>query len=227
MLAGVFLCPAVVCGEPGNQQPMPTVTAECQVIVIPTVAAMKVMSDLIDDAKVEAGAANLQEMISKGEAELVTCLVLKTGLGQEARTGAVDEVRYPAEWDPPHLPDPLPKENALQILDAWPVAGFAPTAWETREAGPRIELTPEMFSVDGTSVELSITAEDVYFLGFKSFPAGKLATGELLTIDQPRFHATKTTTRLWLKAGQKILLSAHKLPTDKPKLELFLLKVLF
>jgi hypothetical protein len=223
LLARSVADPAV---DDANKEASPAIiTAECQIVTLPQNAALKVLPDLVDDAKVDAGFARLQSMIETGDAELVANLVLKTQDGKEASAQAAEEMRYPTEFDPPVLPQQIPKGDAAAILKNWPIIGFTPTAFETRELGPRIELKPVSVSPDGRSAEITVTAEDVRFLRWDRFDAGRLPTGDTLFIEQPQFHAITNTSTLRLQNGQRILFGAHKIPGEKGMMELFLLRV--
>jgi hypothetical protein len=210
-----------------EDKPLVNATAECQVIVLPVAVALKILPDLVDDMRVDGGYTRLQEMIAAGEAELVGNLVTKAALTETGTAGAVDEVRYPTEFEPPALPNPLPKENALPILKNWPIVGFTPTAFETRNVGPSIQFTPERIDPSGKLLRINIKADDVRLLQFMSYNAGRLVTGEMMTIEQPRFHSTSSHCEVWVQSGQRLLLGAHKIPGEVQKMELFVLRVLF
>jgi len=178
------------------------VTAESRIVVLPQKEAVLLLPELADDARCEAGYERLQAMIQDGKAELVADLVLKTREGKTATAAASEEMRYPTEFDPP-----------------------TPTAFETRDLGPSLELTPISLSADGRSVEVNVTARDVRFLHWNRYDAGGLPNGERLGIEQPQFHSIRNTSTLRLQNGQRILFGAHKIPGDKGGMELFLLRV--
>ena len=228
----LIACAEVIAEEPARDlrskdSPPFTVTAQCQIVLLPQSAALALLPELADDAKCEAAYARLQTMIHGGDAQLVADLVVKTCDGNTASTTAAEEMRYPTEFNPPDAPDPkqLPKENAVEILKNLPVMGFSPTSFETRDVGPSLELTPISLSADGRSVEVNVTARDVRFLHWARYDAGGLPNGERLGIEQPQFHSIKNTSTLRLQNGQRILFGAHKIPGDKGSMEVFLLRI--
>ena len=173
--------------------------------------ALLLLPQLADDAKCEAGYAHLQEMIQAGKAHLVANLVVKTPRKGKAATAATaEEMRYPTEFDPPHLPDPnqLPKENVADTLKNWPVL-ITPTSFETRDIGPTMEVTPISLSPDHRSVEIEVSARDVRFLHWARYDAGALPSGERISIAQPQFHSIKNSSTLRVQNGQRILFGAH------------------
>jgi hypothetical protein len=80
-------------------------------------------------------------------------------------------------------------------------------------------------SGDGKWVDGTAAPEHVRLLRWDKFDAGKLASGDSLTVQQPHFHSMKNTLSLRLKNGQKTLLGAHKVPNAENTFEFFLLRI--
>ncbi|MHA3775337.1 hypothetical protein ACXR0O_27760 [Verrucomicrobiota bacterium sgz303538] len=202
------------------------VTAECQMVLLSQKAALALLPELLDDDKIEAAFARLQTMIEQGEAHLEANLVATSEAGKKSVANATEEMRYPTEWDPPHLPNQLPKDKEVEVLKNWPIVGFTPTAFETRNLGPILELEPLALPSGGRTLEAAVTAQHVRFLRWTQYDAGRLPTGERLDIPQPQFHEIKNSSTLRLKSGQRVLLGAHKVGDEEGRMELFLLRVL-
>ncbi len=202
-------------------------TAECQIVTLPQKAALKLLPDLVDDGKINSAFDRLQTMIAAGEAELAGNLVVKTLEGKKGESESANEMHYPTEWDPYSLPDPqkLPQQDALEIVKNWPLVGFQPTAFETRNLGPQLEFTPLSHSLDGRSFEITVSAKDTQFLGWNRAPAGKTPAGGEITLDHPHFYGITNTSTLRSQNGQRFLLGVHKIPGDARLMEIFLLRV--
>ena len=202
-------------------------TAECQVVTLPQKAALKLLPELVDDSKINSAFDRLQTMIAAGEAELVGNLVVKTLEGKKGASESANEMHFPTEWDPPNLPDlkKLPQQDALEIVKNWPLVGFTPTAFETRNLGPQLEFTPLSHSLDGRFFEITVSAKDVQFLGWNHAPAGRTPAGAEVTLEHPHFYSTANTSTLRLQSGQRFLLGVHKIPGDARLMEIFLLRV--
>jgi hypothetical protein len=229
----VFVWPTMVPATepPANGEPVRSsrfnVTGECQMVVLPQRAALALLPDLVDDSKTEEASARLAQMIDKAEARLEASLVVRTHEGKKSMASAVEEMRYPTEFDPPHLPNGIPKDNAVEVLKNWPLVGIMPTAFETRDIGAMFEFEPLALPSDGRSIEVAVTAQHVRFLRWSHYEAGVLPTGERLTVDQPQFQCSKNAGTLRLRNGQRVLLGMHKVPGDAELMELFLLRVSF
>jgi hypothetical protein len=230
-----FHCPAEEPAPEGGVKEAPvfkegpafTLTAECQIVTLPQKAALKLLPDLLDEHKINTAYDRLQAMLAAGEAELVGNPVVKTQEGVKSESASADEFKYPTEWDPYEMPDPqkLPKADMVAIIKNWPIVGFQPTAFETRDMGAQLEFTPKSHSLDNRYFEVEVTAKDTRFLGWYHAPAGTTPTGMVLTVDQPHFYSLKSTSTLRLESGQRFLLGVHKVPDDKGLMEIFLLRV--
>ena len=201
-----------------------SIHAECQMLVLPQKLALPLIADLNDDAKVEAAWASAQQMIARGEATLAAHLDLKGDAGEKLLSESVEEYRYPTEFDPPQLPDGVPKDNIAEVLKNWPVVGVTPTRFETRNLGATLELNA-MVSDDGKWISAEVTPQHVRLLRSETFDAGTMPSGEHLSIAQPQFTYLKNTLKMHLQPGHRTLIGVHKLPGDENKMELFILRV--
>ena len=219
-----FLFAASVHADDAVSKARWSIHAECQMIVLPQKLALPLIADLNDDAKVEAAWANAQQMIARGEATLAAHLDLKGEAGAKLVSESVEEYRYPTEFDPPRLPEGVPKENLAEVLKNWPVVGITPTSFETRNLGASLELNATV-SDDGKWISAEVTPQHIRLLRSEKFDAGTMPSGEHLSIAQPQFTSLKNTLKMHLQAGHRTLIGVHKLPGDENKMELFILRV--
>lgn len=202
-----------------------SITAECQMILVPQKIALGLIAELSDDAKIDAAWPRVQQMIEQGQIESLASLVVKGRPGGKLIAETVEAMRYATEFDPPQVPDKLPHENALEVLKAWPVVGVTPTAFETRNVGQTLEMEASL-SGDGNWLDVKVVPQHVRFLRWAKIDAGRLPNGERLSIEQPYFHTMKNNLELRLHNGQRVLLGVHKLPEPDQKFyELFVLHV--
>jgi len=220
---GVVLHLAVISAVIGDDAPPPrwTLTAECQMVILPAKLAATVVPALSDDGTIEQAWEKLQPQIASGEVKLVSQLHLKGNTGKKLETQTAEGLPYPTEFNPPQAPNnvPVPPEQ----LKNWPLVGFAPTALEWREVGTRLELQAEA-SADGQLLDAQITPQHVRFLRFVKYDAGVLPNGDHLSISQPIFHTCRSNLSLYLRSGQRVLVGIHTLPADEG-VELFLLRI--
>jgi hypothetical protein len=206
--------------EPGARRW--NITAECQMVTLSQKLALPLVSELNDETKIEAAFARLQELIGKGDAQLVANIVAKARDGEKIISENVEELRYATQFNPPQVPEKAP-EN-LEVLKAWPVVGITPTAFDTRHVGAVLELE---VTVAGEAKAIHIAANPMHvrFLRWSKTDAGALADGKHLFVEQPIFHLVKSMSSLTVRNGQRVLLGVHKLPEPAETMELFLLKV--
>ncbi|MBC7820678.1 MAG: hypothetical protein IAG10_27655 [Planctomycetaceae bacterium] len=168
------------------------ITAEFQMVTLPQKAALPLIAELSDDAKIEAAWVSIQQMIARGEVALVAVVVLKGVAGKKLMSESIQEVRYPTEFEPPQLPQDVPKEKAAEVLKNWPVVGITPTAFETRNTGAMLELEATV-SDDGAWISAQVVPQHVRLLRFAKYDAGVLPSGERLSVEQPQFSVLKNT----------------------------------
>lgn len=199
-------------------------TAECQMVTLPQKAALALLPELNDEAKIEAAFAKLQGMIERGEATLVANLVAKAKDGEKGYAESVEEFRYATEFDPPQVPTAAIADKP-ELLKDWPVVGVTPTAFETRNIGAILEIETTWIG-DGGVLSVNVAPQHTRFLRWTRFDAGRLANGEHLSVEQPQFSSAKNTCSLLLRNGQRVVIGVHKLADAATEtIEIFLLKV--
>lgn len=201
-----------------------TIIAECQMVVVPQKLAWPLLPDLNDDEKIEGAWAKLQQMIEHGDATLIANLSLRGDAGKRMVAEEVQEIRYPTEFAPPYLPDAVPKEHAAEVLKNWPVVSITPTAFETRNVGTTLELETNV-SADGKWLALQAVPQHVRLLHMAKIDAGILPSRQHLSVEQPYFSVLKDTLTMHLRAGQRVLVGLHKVPTEETNMELFFLRI--
>jgi len=199
------------------------ITAECQMVVLPQKAALPLLPGLLDETRIDSAYEKLQQMIAAGEAELASHLVLNCRDDEPSTSESIEELKYPTDFSPPHLPENAPENPA--ILKDWPAVAITPTNFETRNVGTMLELEAWVVDAARLNLEVKVVPQHVRFLRWAKTDAGKLANGERLFVEQPIFHTMKNTSNLFLRNGQRVLLGVHKVPEQGDKMEFFLLRV--
>lgn len=74
-------------------EPVWTITAECQMIVLPQKLALPLIADFTDDAKVDAAWARVQRMIAEEQATLLANLIVRGRAGERAASDSSEEVQ--------------------------------------------------------------------------------------------------------------------------------------
>jgi len=224
LLSCLFSCFSTVRAQQpaSGEDPAPTILAECQMVLIPEKMALPLIVRLVDETKIESAFADIQALIAEGKAELSANLICRMSDGVKTFSVSGEEVRYSTEYDPPQLPQNAPADPA--VLKNWPVIGVTPTSFETRNVGPKIEISASR-KQDGKLLSVSGVCEHVRFIRWQKFDAGKLATGELLSIEQPIFHTVKSDMSVLMRSGQRMLMGVHKVPGSASSYEMFFLRV--
>ena len=195
------------------------VRVDVQMVVLPQDRALALLPDLQsgDDAKVEAAAAKIQEMIARKEATLHGWPTVTTLSGQRAVAETIEEKRYPTEFNPPDGAAPAPKPDEPRSDSAMP------TAFETRNVGVTLEVEPVVLD-DGKRIQVNLVPQRVQLLGFDTYDGVVTQGGKSVKIEQPLFFTTKITTSLIVQNGQRMLLDVHMVPKPERTMEFFLLR---
>lgn len=159
----------------------------------------------------------LTQLIKDNKASVRETLLCTTRNGDKATTESVEEIIYPTEYDPAQLPKPPSadeKKDAVQVpaittLDA---LGPCPTAFETRNVGPTLEIEPTL-SDDGKWIDLRFVAEIVEYSGNTIWVEWKGKHGNT-PIQMPDFYTMRINTSVILAKGQATLIGVLS-PKDK------------
>lgn len=221
----IFICLPALVARAEPVLPKNRVRIECHMVIVPQADALALVPDLQDDTKVEAAWARIESMIREGKAALVADLVGQGALGAKVQLECCEELRYATEYEPPQLPTETPREHAAEIWKAWPHVGIVPTSFEARNTGQMlsIEVTPE---AENGALSVAVMAQHVRFLRWNKIDAGRLASGERLSLEQPVFHDMKCDEHFPLENGKRVLLSVHRVPdSERPAFEIFVLRL--
>jgi hypothetical protein len=199
------------------------VTAECQMLVLPTKLALTVIPGLLDDGSFDKAWDGVKAKIQAGEIKLAADLVVTGDSGSKLQSSSGQEFRYPVEFNPPDFPSNIPENNAAEFLKHWPAVTITPTAFETRALGPSATITATV-SEDGKWISAEVLLQDVRFLHSTKYDAGVLASGEHLGVEQPQFFSAKSELNLHSQGGWWQLVGSHMLPGNE-EMELFVLRL--
>ncbi|NOY00345.1 MAG: type II and III secretion system protein [Verrucomicrobia bacterium] len=136
-----------------------------------------------------------------------------TRSGDKAVIKQVREFIYPTEYDPPEIPNSTGGVIFINLVtgetrqpDGFAVTPANPTAFEMRELGKILEVTPTLGG-DNTTVGLEIVADVSDFIGFINYGSPILNGGVVATsnrIVMPVFEAVKETTNVTIWDGQTV-----------------------
>lgn len=202
-----------------------------------TLDAAEGLSNLgvISGAKVTALLARLEK--TQG-VTVLTVPSIVTKAGTRATAESTREFIYPTEFTPPKLSN----ATELKTLQSVPSQGIAaspsaPTAFEMRRTGVRVECEPTL-GKDGTTIDLKLAPELVTFEGFINYGnavnaavADKDGRFSQVTLTenqvlQPVFQTVRTVTVATIPSGHCLILGgqgagAGALPAAGQKPDLF------
>jgi general secretion pathway protein D len=160
--------------------------------------------------------------------DLLTAPSVLTRSAQAAQVEVIRELIYPTEYDPPEIP----QEVGVGTIDlgggvidpgmggggaTFPVTPATPTAFETRNTGVTLRVTPQV-GPDGYTIEMDLVPEVVEFEGFVNYgsPITTSATDILgnpreviLTenrIEMPVFATRRVTTNVTVYDGNTVVI---------------------
>lgn len=193
------------------------VRMDVQMVSLPKKVAVTLLPDLRDRAKINAAVARINEMIARDEATLEGWPEVLTRNGNRAVSEDIDEVRYPTDFEPRKTAETDGKSAAK------PAAGvhLMPVAFETRNVGTIFEVEPT-FGRMGSIIGVNFVCQHVRLLRWQKVIV-KNEPGPTVEIEQPVFHAMKTTTMVELRSGERCLVGVFEVP-ESDKQELFILR---
>jgi general secretion pathway protein D len=153
-----------------------------------------------------------------------------TGSGQQASVKILREFIYPSEYEPPELPN-----SVGDGAGSTPVTPATPTAFEMKEVGISLEVTP-VADVERGLVDVTLNPEFTDFDGFVNYGSpinstvqdilGNPTTAQVTenAILMPIFSAQKASTQLSVYDGSTIAiggLMAESIQTVEDKVPVF------
>lgn len=223
---GVVPAPQII-GDPAvriSNDAKWNVVVDVQMIALPQELALVFMGDLQspDDAKVEAAIGQLQDLLKKKQATLLGWPRIVSADQDRATAETVVEQRYPTEWDPAILVPDAPPTPPTPPAPKSP-ASVSPAAFETRNIGATLEVEPKVIN-DGQEIVLSLNAQRVSLLEFKSYTVGLSKDGAAVHIEQPQFTTSRIQTTVKVRSGQPVLLGTHLLGKPENHIEFVILR---
>lgn len=150
------------------------------------------------------------QLVKDGKAGIVETLCCIARPGQKATSEAVEEVIYPTEYEPPQLPDnaqPKTKDGAdgAKANPQDHVTGPCPSAWETRNVGPTLEIEPTI--TDGRIIDLRFVPKIIYHVGNTVWAEWKDEHGSM-PVKMPTFYTVRINTSFSLVDGQYLMVGS-------------------
>ncbi len=207
----------------GAEEPKATgwnVRVEVQMVSVPMAKGLALVPAMLEAQTAESAFADLDKMIVDNAARLLAWPVVWIRDRERGLSEAIEEVRYPTEFNPPQ--EPTLFAGGLKP-DPRPWGPDIPTAFETRNIGPTLEVQPAVKS-GGKLIELSIVPQMVRFVKFHEFSTPKSPLGIGGTMQQPEFLTMKATTTFTVRSGQRTLGGVFVVPEPAPHFELFIVR---
>jgi len=175
----------------------------------------------------------LEQLIDKGNADLVETAWIRARSGQRAKTESIRQDYYPTEYDPPEIPNTIgnivvsdsDKKSGKSSEAKIHLTSAMPAAFDRRNVGTTLEVDP-VLSSDHKLIDLNLAPEivtrleDHYHIreGFE-----KTAHG-VEHIFMPTFYTMRDTTQIEVAPGKYNLLGIHTPPKASDKRILVLLR---
>jgi general secretion pathway protein D len=168
----------------------------------------------------------MRALDQKKGTDLLSAPSILTRSGSQAQVEVIRELIYPTEYDPPELPQdfgepqtavaapPVPGV-APPTTPSFPVTPATPTAFQTRNTGVTLKVTPQV-GPDGYTIEMDLVPEVVEFEGFVNYGSPITTTGTdilgnpqriVLTanrIEMPVFATRRVTTNVTVYDGSTV-----------------------
>ncbi len=166
----------------------------------------------------------IRALNQKKGVDLMSAPSVTTKSGSKAVINIVREFRYPTEFDPPQIPQSTGAAENENITSGFLTSGIVtpttPTAFETRNTGVTLDVTP-VVGPDNYTIDLELSPEVVDFEGFVNYgtPIRGIDPGNLANfftpsviditdnvINQPIFNTRKVTTNVTIWDGMTVAL---------------------
>lgn len=143
----------------------------------------------------------LRALNQKKGIDVLSAPKVTTKSGTSATVEIIREFRYPAEYDPPQIPQ-------TTGTGAQPVTPATPTSFTMKPTGVRLEAEPTVGS-DNYTIDLRLVPEVTEFEGFINYGSPIRNRGVLVTenvINYPVFSERKVETSVSIYDGQTVVL---------------------
>jgi hypothetical protein len=206
---------------------------ELQSIILPEKLAAELLPELSDETTMPAAWPKLQALIQKKEAKVhATCKVSILDL-EEAVMSEGERIRYPIEWREPHLIEKRAAQNrAAAKNDFKPVetpAGpssiaIPPSEFVTEHLGLELKSEVSLVQAEEQLIRLDLAVSSSRLKSWDEFEIARAATGEKLTVKQPRVHMSSHKGVYLLSNNERVVVCAHRIPGDKEEMEILVLR---
>ena len=151
------------------------------------------------------------QLVKDGKASIVETMLCIARSGQKAEAASIEEAIYPTEYEPASMPEKVEFKNkkeaeAAKVNPRDLAIGPTPTAFETRNVGPTLEIEPTL-SEDNKIIDLRFVPEIVYHVGNTVWEEWKDQYGKTL-VQMPKFYTVRIATGVTLAAGQYLMVAA-------------------
>jgi hypothetical protein len=215
--------------EPNPEEPVipAIVQMELVIVAVPKADTLRLSGEFKNPTTTEQAYREVLGLIKTKKAKLIGAPSMEAKPGRRCCLEICTEVRYAIEFEPLQGGKAVVAGKADPVkalpLEAPAAIGVVPTAFETRNTGVTLEAEP-LLGPDGRTIDIEFTAQHVQLLGWDTSSVEE--KGELVQrIPQPRFHSNKVSTRITLRAGQRVLAGVFGSATDPEVMEMFLLRV--
>ncbi|HTS18388.1 MAG TPA: hypothetical protein VMP11_12505 [Verrucomicrobiae bacterium] len=150
----------------------------------------------------------INALAQKESTDTLSAPKVTTVSGQQAQIRSVQEFIYPTSWAQPTATSAGGGVNGGGAVAVTP---SIPSAFQTREVGVLLNVTPEV-GADGYTINLTLAPEVSQFLGFINYgsPIGLSAGNNVVTtfndIKEPLFASENLTTSVVIWDGQTVVL---------------------
>lgn len=225
-MTGLFLALVAAAGFGEFEPSTWDVRVEVQMVSIAPRDALTLIPALRDCETAETGFMRLQKMIAHGSATLLAWPMVWTPSGTRAVCETIEEFRYPTGFNPPPYAQtvaPGKWDSFLAPVFNDSMRGTVPTAFETRNTGPTLEVEPTV-GFAGKQIAILIIPRIVRHLGFSEYVDGTFPNGAVSRGLQPEFRAAQLQTYLRVPSGKPVLIASFVVPKPEPHVELFILR---
>ena len=143
----------------------------------------------------------LRALNQKKGIDVLSAPKVTTKSGSSATVEVIREFRYPAEYEPPQVPQTTGSGTQ-------PITPATPTSFDMRPVGVRLEVEPTVGS-DNYTIDLRLVPEVTEFEGFINYGSPILNRGVVVTqnvINYPVFSERKVETSVSIYDGQTVVL---------------------
>jgi hypothetical protein len=168
------------------------------------------LTELMFGSKVPPGDGELRKQVAQlvkdGKASIVETMMCIARSGQKATSESIEEIIYPTEYEPPELPGKNKDKDKGEGNGSEFAIGPTPTAFETRNLGPTLEIEPTL-GEDDKYIDLRFVPEIVYHTGNKVWAEWKGEHGNS-PVQMPIMYTMRVNTSVTLAPSQYMLVAA-------------------